>query len=131
MGDLDTGEVTRLLHAWKGGDRESFDRLIAIVHPELHRLAARELAGEWRHDRPQTTAVVNEAYVKLFGQRDVDWHDRGHFFAIAAHLMRRILVDHARRHLRDKRGGGTIAVPLDASMAPAAAPLDPVDLLDL
>ena len=132
MADLDPGDVTRLLHAWKGGDGESFDRLIAIVYPELRRLAARQLAREWRRDGLQTTAVVNDAYVKLLGQRDVHWHDRGHFFAVAAHLMRRILVDHARRRLRYKRGGGTIIAPADVSTAPAPTPpLDRVDLLDL
>ena len=95
-------DVTRILHEWKDGNREALDRLIPIVYEELRTIASRQLAREWRHDRLQTTTVVNEAYVKLFAQREVDWQNRGHFFAIAAQLMRRILVDHARRELREK-----------------------------
>jgi len=131
MGDSAATAVTRLLHEWKAGDREALDRLIPLVYPELHALASRQLAREWRHDRLQTTAVVNEAYVKLFGQREVDWQDRGHFFALAAQLMRRILVDHARRELRDKRGAGTTRITIDESIASAVAPVDAVDALDL
>ena len=131
MGDPVAADVTRLLHEWKAGDREALDRLIPIVYPELHALASRQLAREWRHDRLQTTAVVHEGNVKLFGQREVDWQNRGHFFAIAAQLMRRILVDHARRQLRDKRGGGSTAVAVDESIAPAVTPLNSVDTLDL
>src|SRR5262245_50527345 len=96
------GDITRILHEWQGGSREALDRLMPIVYNELKILASRKLAHEWRNDRMQTTAVVNEAYMKLFGQRDVDWQNRGHFFAIAAQMMRRILVDHARRQLREK-----------------------------
>ena len=101
-------EITRLLHAWRGGDREAIDRLIPLVYDELH-----TLANEWRHDRLQTTTVVHEAYVRLFNQPNVDWQNRGHFFAIAAQVMRRVLVDHARRALREKRGGRTVHVGLD------------------
>ena len=99
-------EITRILHEWQGGSREALDRLIPLVYNELQTLASRQLAQEWRHNRLQTTVVVNEAYMKLFGQREVDWQNRGHFFAIAAKVMRRILVDHARRELREKQGGG-------------------------
>jgi ECF sigma factor len=98
-------EITRILHAWRDGSREALDRLIPLVYDELSTLASRQLAREWRHGRMQTTAVVNVAYVKLFNQREIDWQNRGHFFAIAAQLMRRILVDHARSELRGKRGG--------------------------
>jgi RNA polymerase sigma factor (TIGR02999 family) len=79
----------------------------------------------------QTTAVVNEAYVKLFGQREVDWHNRGHFFAIAAQMMRRILVDHARRELSEKRGGGGIPMELQDAEEQPAATVDAVDALAL
>src|SRR5262249_18696941 len=89
------------------GSKDALERLIPLVYDELHTLASRQLASEWRHDRPQTTLVVNEAYLKLCGQREVDWQNRGHFFAIAAQLMRRILVDHAGRQRRQKRGGGS------------------------
>jgi RNA polymerase sigma factor (TIGR02999 family) len=120
-----------LLHEWKAGDRDALDRLMPLVYRELHALASRQLAGEWRHGRLQTTAVVSEAYLRLFGQRDVDWQNRGHFFAIAAQLMRRILVDHARRELRAKRGGEALPVTLDDAIASAPAAVDAVDALDL
>ena len=124
--------VTQLLQQWQDGDREALDRLIAIVYDELHALAARQLAREWRHGRLQTTAIVNEAYVRLSRQHDVDWQNRGHFFAIAAQVMRRILVDCARRRRREKHGGGAVHVVLDdASMLAAATPVDAVDALAL
>jgi RNA polymerase sigma-70 factor (ECF subfamily) len=125
-------DVTRILHEWKGGNREALDRLIPIVYDELRTIASRQLAREWRHDRLQTTTVVNEAYVKLFAQRQVDWQNRGHFFAIAAQLMRRILVDHARRELREKHGGGAIHVELDEALSkPAESPVDVLDAVAL
>jgi RNA polymerase sigma factor (TIGR02999 family) len=125
-------DVTRILHEWKDGNREALDRLIPIVYEELRTIASRQLAREWRHDRLQTTTVVNEAYVKLFAQRQVDWQNRGHFFAIAAQLMRRILVDHARRELREKHGGGVIHVELSDALSTAAEPsLDVLDAVAL
>ena len=125
-------EITRILHDWKDGNREALDRLIPIVYDELRTLASRQLAREWRHDRLQTTIVVNEAYLKLFDQREVDWQNRGHFFAIAAQLMRRILVDHARRALREKHGGGAIHVEIaDALSRSTDPPLDVLDALAL
>jgi len=125
-------QITKLLQRWQQGDRAALDQLIALVHDELSVLASRQLAREWRHNRMQTTAVVNEAYVRLFDQRDVDWKNRGHFFAIAAQAMRRILVDHARREQRDKRGGSSVHVALDAAAAVAQdSPVDAVDTLAL
>lgn len=125
-------DVTRILHEWKDGSREALDRLIPIVYEELRAIASRQLAREWRHDRLQTTTVVSEAYVKLFAQRQVDWQNRGHFFAIAAQLMRRILVDHARRELREKHGGGVIHVELsDAVSTAAESSLDVLDAVAL
>jgi RNA polymerase sigma-70 factor (ECF subfamily) len=125
-------EITRILHQWQAGSREAFDRLIAIVYDELKTLASRQLAHEWRPNRLETTAVVNEAYIKLFRQRDVDWQNRGHFFAIAAHMMRRILVDHARHHLRDKHGGKAIHLGLtEVRGMPAHDNVDAVDALAL
>jgi RNA polymerase sigma factor (TIGR02999 family) len=125
-------DVTRILHEWKDGSREALDRLIPIVYEELRTIASRQLAREWRHDRLQTTTVVSEAYVKLFAQRQVDWQNRGHFFAIAAQLMRRILVDHARRELREKHGGGAIHVELsDAVSTAAESSLDVLDAVAL
>ncbi len=125
-------EITLILHEWQGGSREALDRLMPIVYNELRTLASRQLAREWRHDRMQTTAVVNEAYMKLFGQREVDWQNRGHFFAIAAQIMRRIVVDHARRELRAKRGRGAVHMELtDAVEAPSEPSLDVIDALAL
>jgi RNA polymerase sigma factor (TIGR02999 family) len=125
-------EITRMLHEWQAGSREALDRLMPIVYDELRVIASRQLAREWRHDRLQTTVVVNEAYLKLFGQREVDWQNRGHFFAIAAQLMRRILVDHARRELREKRGGGFVHVELnDANVKAIDTPIDAIDALAL
>ena len=126
----DDSNITQLLHQWQGGSREAFERLVPLVYDELRTLAARHLANEWRHDRLQTTALVSEAYLKLFGQQDVDWQNRRHFFAIAAQMMRRILVDHARHEHREKRGGRSIVVPLNEAEA-AAAPDESVDALDL
>jgi RNA polymerase sigma-70 factor (ECF subfamily) len=125
-------EITRILHEWQAGSREAFDRLIPIVYSELKTLASRQLAHEWRQNRLETTAVVNEAYIKLFRQREVDWHNRGHFFAIAAQMMRRILVDHARRHLRDRHGGKAIHLGLtEVSETPAEEHVDAVEALAL
>jgi len=123
-------EITQLLQRGQGGNRDAFDRLILLVYEELHALASRQLVREWRADRPQATAVVHEAYVRLVGQR-IEWQNRGHFFAIAAQLMRRILVDHARRRMRLKRGAGTAAVEIEETLPAAAPPVDTADTLDL
>jgi RNA polymerase sigma factor (TIGR02999 family) len=129
---LPGADITRILQEWRQGSTDALNRLIPIVYDELRHLASRHLAGEWRHGRMQTTAVVNEAYVKLFGQRAVDWQNRGHFFAIAAQLMRRILVDHARHELREKRGGGAVHVELtDASGEVGGQPVDALGALAL
>ena len=123
--------ITRLLHEWRNGSQEAFDRLVPLVYTELRALASRQLSREWRHDRLQITAIVSEAYLKLFNQREVDWQNRGHFFAIAAQLMRRILIDHARHRTRQKRGGTAVAVELDHALAMPADAVDAVDALDL
>jgi RNA polymerase sigma-70 factor, ECF subfamily len=131
LGQMSAEHITRLLHQWQEGSRAAFDQLVPLVYDELRALASRQAAREWRHDRLQTTAVVNEAYVKLFGQREIDWQNRGHFFAIAAQLMRRVLVDYARRQLREKRGGGGIAVELDERLPASDGAVDAIDALDL
>ena len=101
-----------------------------MVHDELKVIAARYMAHEWRKGTLQTTGLVNEAYMKLVDQRHVDWQNRAHFFAIAAQVMRRILLDDARRRLRTKRGGDAVEVPVDgiAVAAPEGDP-DPVDVI--
>jgi RNA polymerase sigma-70 factor, ECF subfamily len=123
-------EITRILQEWQAGSREALGRLMPIVYNELKMLASRQLRREWRPDRLQTTAVVNEAYMKLFGQREVDWQNRGHFFAIAAQMMRRILVDDARRQQREKHGGAAVRVELNEAI-PEPSQVDALDALAL
>jgi RNA polymerase sigma factor (TIGR02999 family) len=129
--DVADAEITRLLGEWRDGNRDAFERLVPLVYDELRSIASRHLAREWRHDHLQTTAVVSEAYLRLCGQRDADWQNRGHFFAIAAQVMRRILVDNARHERRQKRGSGQVAVPLDGVNPAAPDGMDAVDALDL
>jgi RNA polymerase sigma factor (TIGR02999 family) len=106
-------QVTRLLKDWAAGDATATDRLLTVVYGELHRLAGRSMNRERRDHTLQATALVNEAYLRLVAQREVEWHSRLHFFAIAAQCMRRILVDHARTHHAQKRGGDAHRVTLD------------------
>lgn len=100
-----SAEITRLLVAWSHGDEKAIDRLVPAVHDRLRRLAARFLQDERPDHTLQTQALVNEAYLRLIDQDQVDWRDRAHFFAIAGRMMRRILVDHARRRGYVKHGG--------------------------
>jgi RNA polymerase sigma factor (TIGR02999 family) len=108
-------EVTRLLLNWSNGDRAALDELVPLVHDELHRLAHHYMRHERAGHTLQTTALVNEAYVRLIDQRSVHWQGRAHFFAIAAQLMRRILVDYARSRRYAKRGGVARQVSFDES----------------
>src|SRR5215813_9710282 len=110
------GNVSRLLQAWSDGDQDALNRLTPIVHVELRRLARRYLKGERPGHSLQTTALVNEAYLRLIDYKRMRWQNRAHFFAVSAQLMRRILVDHARRH-NLKRGGGVKHVSLDEAAA--------------
>jgi RNA polymerase sigma factor (TIGR02999 family) len=113
------GDVTRLLAALDGGDPRAADQLLPLVYAELRRLAARKLAAEAPGHTLQATALVHEAYLRLVGRAEpVAYKDRGHFFAVAAAAMRRILVDNARRKLTQKRGGGRQRQPLDSIPAP-------------
>ena len=110
-------EVSALLRAWSDGDTAALDRLMPLVYAELRRIAARHMARERRRHTIQTTALVHELYLRLVGQERVRWQDRAHFFAVAAQLMRRILVDHARKRLNAKRGGDVVLLPLDTNGA--------------
>jgi len=110
------GDVTVLLGQLAQGKEDVASKLIPLVYNELRKLAAGYMRRERMDHTLQPTALVNEAYLKLVEQRSVNWQSRAHFFGIAAQLMRRILVDHARGHLRDKRGGGVIPVPLDEAL---------------
>src|SRR6185436_15895302 len=105
--------VTAALRAWRGGDARAQDELMQLVYPELHRRAERLLARERPGHTLQPTALIAELYLRLVDQRQAQWQDRAHFFAIAARLMRRVLLDHARKHIADKRGGHARPLPLD------------------
>jgi RNA polymerase sigma factor (TIGR02999 family) len=121
--------VTQLLVAWGNGDRQAFDRLMPQVQAELRRIAAHYMAGERRGHDLQATALINEAYLRLVDWKDIQWADRAHFFGMAANMMRRVLVDHARRRDNAKRGGGAIHVSLvEANHVPAS---DRADVLAL
>jgi len=109
-------DVTLLLTELTNGNEEAASKLIPLVYNELHRLAKRHMRRERPDHTLQTTALVNEAYLKLVEQRSVHWQSRAHFFAIAAQTMRRILIDHARNHLRKKRGGGQKMFALDEAL---------------
>jgi RNA polymerase sigma factor (TIGR02999 family) len=109
-------EVTQLLLAWSEGDRAALDRLIPLVHAELHGLAKRYMRRERAGHTLQTTALINEAYMRLIDVKEVRWQNRAHFFAIAARLMRQILVDFARERGYQKRGGAARRVELDEAL---------------
>ena len=106
-------DITQLLLDWSSGDREAFDRLAPLVYDELRNLAHRYMRRERPGHTLQTTALVNEAYLRLIDQKSVRWQNRAHFFAIAARMMRRILVDYARARRYDKRGGDARQVSFD------------------
>src|SRR5438128_5254477 len=111
-----THEVTQLLIEWSNGDKAALDKLMPLVYDELRRLAHHYMSREHPGHTLQTTAVVNEAYLRLVNRKGVHWQNRAHFFAIAATLMRSILVDHARSHAYAKRGGGAHKIELDEAM---------------
>ncbi len=111
-----SSEVTALLDAWSGGDPKALAELMPLVYDELHLIASRQFRREGRGHTLQPTAVVNEVYLRLKGQRRVRWHSRAEFFAVAAQLIRRVLVDHARRRKRLKRGGDVPKVPLEEEL---------------
>jgi len=110
-------EVTQLLADWSNGNQAALDKLMPLVYEELHRLAHQHMSRERRDHTLQTSALVNEAYLRLIDQRNVHWQNRAHFFAVSARLMRRILVDFARAKHDLKRGGGAQQVSLDEALA--------------
>jgi len=112
-------EVTTLLKDWSAGDQSALDKLMPLVYDELRRLAHQHMRREKPGHTLQTSALVNEAYVRLVDQREIQWEGRAHFFGIAARLMRQILVDRARRRNFAKRGGGAIQVSLNEAMTVA------------
>ena len=111
------GGLTQLLIEWRNGDKAALDQLMPLVHDELRRLARHYMARERRDHTLQTSALINEAYLRLVDQRDTPWQNRAHFFALAAQVMRHILIDHARSHQFEKRGGGAQKVSFDEGVA--------------
>ena len=129
-GPGDGGEVTEALRAWSDGDTDAFERVLPLVYEELHRIAARYLVGERSSISLQATALVNELCLRLLGWDPVRWQNRGHFFGVSAQMMRRVLVDIARRRRAERRGGpNAVRVPLDAIDVPASEP--GADLLEV
>ena len=130
MPTLSPQEVTQLLAAWGNGDPSARDKLFPLVHAELRRIAGRQMS----HERPghtlQATALVNEAYLKLAGQEGFEWQNRAHFFGVCAQVMRHILIDHARAHARDKRGGGAVQVSLEDAVVIIGEPPEHLLALD-
>jgi RNA polymerase sigma factor (TIGR02999 family) len=116
MADALPAELTQLLGQWTGGDGEALDQLLPLVYEELRRMAYRQMAQERADHTLQATALVNEVYLKLKDRRAAQWKNRAQFFAVAAQMMRHILVDYARQHARAKRGGGAQQVTLDEAM---------------
>ena len=112
-------DVTQLLVAWGAGDRAAGEQLLPAVYEELHRQAARAMRREGSEHTLQATALVHEAYLRLVDQRRVEWRNRAHFFGVAAQAMRRILVDHARSHRAEKRGGDCEKLEFDEELLPS------------
>jgi len=122
-GGRDGGEVTKLLRAWSDGEADAFERMLPLVYDELHRMAARYLVGERSSISLQATALVNELCLRLLGWHAAQWQNRRHFFGVSARMMRRVLVDIARRRRAERRGGvNVIRVPLDGIDVPASEP---------
>jgi RNA polymerase sigma factor (TIGR02999 family) len=111
-----THEITELLLAWRNGDKEALTQLTPLVHHELHRLARAYMRKEHVGHTLQTTALVNEAYLRLIDAQGIHWQNRAHFFAVSANVMRRILVDSARARRNQKRGGDAVQIPLDEAL---------------
>lgn len=109
----DQSDITELLIKWNSGDRQAFEKLMPLVYDELHRIASRHLRRESNERTLQTTALVHEAYLKIIDQTRANWQNRAQFYGVSASIMRRILIDHARKRLRGKRGGGAFKLSLD------------------
>jgi RNA polymerase sigma-70 factor, ECF subfamily len=115
----DKCQITQLLHAWRGGDREALDHLMPLIYDDLRDVARRSMVRERSGVTIQATALVNETYLRLTDAPNIEWTDRAHFFAVAARVMRRILTDAARARNREKRGAGMEKVPYQEGVIPA------------
>jgi RNA polymerase sigma factor (TIGR02999 family) len=127
---IEPGEVTNLLLEMKRGNNDAEGQLIPLVYGELRRIARIQLRRERSNESLQPTALVNEAYIRLTGNRNLDWQNRSHFFAVSAKIMRRILVDHARNNNAQKRGEGWDAVSLNEGILPAPSRTPEILALD-
>jgi RNA polymerase sigma-70 factor (ECF subfamily) len=127
--DGDSGQVTQLLKAMRAGDAHAAEDLLPLVYAELHRLAKAYMRRERPDHTLQATALINEAYLRLVGE-EVDWNSRAHFIGLAAHVMRRVLVDYARTRNAEQRGGGLKRVEMQDDLAISAEKLDEVEELD-
>jgi len=123
-------DVTQLLRAWSAGDEAALDKLVPLVYRELHRTARRYMAGERSEHTLQTTALINEAYLRLVDFQHISWQNRAQFFGICAQLMRRILVDFARSRSSQKRGGDRSRLPLDETLIVSSEPRADLIALD-
>jgi RNA polymerase sigma factor (TIGR02999 family) len=127
--EIEKGQVTELLKAMANGDSEAADKLLPLVYGELHRLASSYMRRERPDHTLQATALINEAYLRL-AREDTDWNSRDHFIAVAANVMRRVLVDYARAHKAEHRGGGMTRIEMRDDLAISAKKLDDVAALD-
>jgi RNA polymerase sigma factor (TIGR02999 family) len=127
---MTTPSVTALLGEWSRGNQSALNQLLPLVYAELRRIASRQLRSERAGHTLQPTALVHEVYLRLVDQRQVDWRSRAHFFGVTAQIMRRILVDHARRHAAGKRGSGVRCLSLDEAKELAASKEIPILALD-
>ncbi len=130
MSSTPSPDVTRLLRAWREGDREALDQLVAVMYAELRRLAHQRLRREMGNRSINTTGLVHDAYLKLVDLRRVEFRDRGHFLAMASRVMRRLLVDQARARRAVKRGGGAVVAELDEAIAVPESQADALEHLD-
>ena len=126
-----TDDITGLLAAWKDGDEEALKQLVTVVYPEMRRIARAHLARRSASQTLESAALANEAYLKLIRAKGIECHDRSHFFAVCAQMIRRIVVDHARNRQRVKRGGGAVQITIDEAIAaPQTTTVDVVALDD-
>jgi RNA polymerase sigma factor (TIGR02999 family) len=130
MTEAQTHQVTQLLIDWSNGDQSALDKLMPLIDEELRRLAHRYMSRERAGHTLQTTALVNEAFLRLVNRKNLQWQNRAHFFGLAAQVMRTILVDHARSHASAKRGGGTRNLELDEAMVVSQQKASEVIALD-
>ena len=128
---MQASEITEMLAGWRNGDRAALDRLLPLIHSELHRLARRHLGRERKDHSMRPSSLVQELFLRLLPGVGVGWRDRAHFFAAASQVMRHILVDYARQKHRAKRGNGAVHIPIDAAVALSPDQIEEIVAVDL